>query len=123
MAVSDELFAVIMKQVQGAYTFGFGEGQKDFSTSRGGQTWFDVERLVADRMRRALEAAEAVWEPTHRHIKSGGFYRVLHKGFMEADLSPVVIYTDIVGHVWVRPAAKFDDGRFEPLPAPLKETE
>lgn len=51
------------------------------------------------------------WEPTHRHRK-GGEYRILKRGKMEADLSPVVIYEAQDGTVWVRPEAEFDDGRF-----------
>lgn len=64
------------------------------------------------------------WAPTHQH-KKGGLYRVLTHGVLEADHTPVVIYDDVAGQVWVRPVSEFDDGRFRPLvpatdpPAPL----
>ncbi|MFO0271332.1 MAG: DUF1653 domain-containing protein [Gemmatimonadota bacterium] len=57
-------------------------------------------------------------ETLYRHYK-GGIYRVLHRGEIEADLTPAVIYQAIdTGRVWVRPAAEFDDGRFTPVPRP-----
>lgn len=51
------------------------------------------------------------WKPTHRHRK-GGLYRVVASGVWEADRSPVVIYDDEEGQVWVRPTEEFEDGRF-----------
>ena len=54
------------------------------------------------------------WRPTHRHHK-GGLYRVLLDGIWEPDRSPVVIYEDETGQIWVRPEAEFHDGRFEAL--------
>lgn len=54
----------------------------------------------------------ADWAPTHRHRK-GGLYRVVTYGTLEADRSPVVIYDDADGTVWVRPTQEFEDGRFE----------
>ena len=54
------------------------------------------------------------WMPTHRHRK-GGLYRVLGGAIWEPDRSPVVIYDDAQGNVWVRPRETFEDGRFEPL--------
>jgi hypothetical protein len=55
--------------------------------------------------------------PTHRHLKSGGLYRVITRGHMEADYpaTAVVVYDDAEGRVFVRPAGEFDDGRFEPV--------
>jgi len=61
------------------------------------------------------------WRPTHQHRK-GGLYRVITRAELEADLSPVVVYDDANGRVWVRPAAEFDDGRFAPLPTPPAPT-
>ena len=57
------------------------------------------------------------YQPTHRHVKTGGLYRELHRGFLEKDLTPVVIYQSSDGRVWVRPEAEFDDGRFEKFEA------
>lgn len=54
------------------------------------------------------------WAPTHQH-KKGGLYRVLGDAIWEPERTPVVIYDDADGTVWVRPAAEFDDGRFTPL--------
>lgn len=52
----------------------------------------------------------------YRHIKSGGRYRLIARGHLEADLTPVTIYAaETDGTVWVRPTAEFDDGRFEPI--------
>ena len=59
------------------------------------------------------------WAPTHRHRK-GGLYRRLGEAVLEADHSPVVIYDDIEGQVWVRDKAGFEDGRFTPVTAPRK---
>lgn len=56
----------------------------------------------------------AAWAPTHRHRK-GGLYRELARGTNESDRSPVVIYDDDSGTIWVRPVIEFDDGRFTPL--------
>jgi len=57
---------------------------------------------------------ETPWTPTHRH-KKGGLYRLIGRGIAEADRSPVAIYDDAEGTVWVRASAEFDDGRFTPL--------
>ena len=64
--------------------------------------------------------ARAGWRATHRHAK-GGLYRLLCYGVAEADRSPVAIYDDAVGTVWVRAAAEFDDGRFTPLDTPATD--
>ena len=56
----------------------------------------------------------ADWVPTHRHRK-GGLYRFISHGILETDRSPVVIYDDAQGTVWVRPTSEFEDGRFEVL--------
>lgn len=58
--------------------------------------------------------ARAGWVATHQHRK-GGYYRLISYGTNEADRTPVAIYDDAVGTVWVRPSAEFDDGRFAPL--------
>ncbi len=49
-----------------------------------------------------------------RHRKSGGLYKVLAVGRIEATLAPCVIYqAEAGGDVWVRPYDEFTDGRFE----------
>lgn len=67
--------------------------------------------------------------PTHRHRKSGGFYRLLGVGKMQAeqwfdeieltvDMAEVAIYQSLEDQsMWVRPLAEFNDGRFEDLRA------
>lgn len=57
------------------------------------------------------------WTATHRHRK-GGLYRRLGDAVWEPDRSPVVIYDDADGNVWVRPKDSFEDGRFTALSAP-----
>lgn len=55
-------------------------------------------------------------EPTHRHLKTGGLYRIIGEARIEADLSPVTVYVSAKSEMWVRPTAEFNDGRFERLP-------
>lgn len=69
-------------------------------------------------LRRLFQAKKVVapWAATHRHRK-GGLYRLLHEGINEPDRSPVAIYDDADGTIWVRPWAEFHDGRFTPIAA------
>jgi hypothetical protein len=51
-----------------------------------------------------------------RHVKTGGMYRVIAIGRLEATLEPVVIYRDATADdppVWVRPLSEWVDGRFQ----------
>lgn len=72
------------------------------------------EREREDLQRFGPQRGRPAWEATHLHRK-GGLYRELHRGLLEADVTPVVIYEDRHGNVWVRPAREFDDGRFVKL--------
>lgn len=55
------------------------------------------------------------WVATHRH-KKGGLYRLLGYATAEADRTPVAIYDDAEGKVWVRAANEFEEpGRFTKL--------
>lgn len=50
------------------------------------------------------------------HHKTGGVYKILHQGLLEADAKTLmVIYTDHPNNtnVWVRPFDEFFDGRFQ----------
>ena len=52
-----------------------------------------------------------------KHVKTGGIYRIVGSGRMEADGEAGVKYimyrnTD-TGLTWIRPAREFFDGRFE----------
>ena len=61
--------------------------------------------------------ADKGWRPTHRHVRSGGYYQVIERAkditneHGEAGVD-VVIYRGVGGHTWVRRASEFDDGRF-----------
>lgn len=49
----------------------------------------------------------------YRHVKSGGLYRLLSLGLLEATLEPMVVYQNIkTCEVWIRPQSEFFDGRF-----------
>jgi hypothetical protein len=65
----------------------------------------------------AGDVATRAWQPTHRHVKSGGEYRLIGKGFLEASAliitTEMAIYVNQGGDFWVRPLAEFEDGRFE----------
>lgn len=51
-----------------------------------------------------------------RHVKTGGIYRVICGGRLEADLTRIVVYqSEQTGETWVRPRSEFTDGRFEPV--------
>jgi len=49
-----------------------------------------------------------------KHVKSGGFYRVLSNNVLnEADKTKMVVYLSLQdGVIWVRPSSEFNDGRF-----------
>lgn len=69
---------------------------------------------------RVLGGTQQTAEPVAwKHVRTGGLYRILAEGKMEADGSNVVVYQGIAtGLVWVRPMAEFHDGRFERVAAP-----
>lgn len=48
-----------------------------------------------------------------RHVKTGGLYRLLRVGKLEACQTPVAVYVGVDAAVWVRPCNEFFDGRFE----------
>lgn len=54
-----------------------------------------------------------------RHKKSGGLYRVICRGQLQAsgvlkDYEEMVVYQSVEsGYCWVRSVAEFDDGRFK----------
>ena len=83
----------------------------------------DQFNMAANVIDRLLASRAGGWRPTHQHYK-GGLYRVVARGRIEADLSPVVIYDNDAGETWVRPVDDFDQTdpfvRFAPLP-PLPE--
>ena len=49
-----------------------------------------------------------------RHIKTGGFYKVLLLANVEATLEPAYVYESMQSHdFWIRPKMEMEDGRFE----------
>lgn len=51
------------------------------------------------------------------HKKTGGVYRLIGAGNMEADMKAVAVYTDHPNNerIWVRPHLEFFDGRFQEM--------
>lgn len=49
---------------------------------------------------------------THMHLNSRDMYEVMADGFMERDMSNVVIYRNEDNVYFVRPSSEFYDGRF-----------
>ena len=49
-----------------------------------------------------------------RHVKTGGFYKVVLLANVEANLEPAYVYESLQSHdFWIRPKAEMEDGRFE----------
>jgi len=49
-----------------------------------------------------------------RHIKTGGFYKVVLLANIEANLAPAYVYESLQSHdFWIRPKSEMEDGRFE----------
>jgi len=48
-----------------------------------------------------------------RHLKTGGFYRVIGLAKIEATLEDVYVYEAVSNNtLWIRPKAEMEDGRF-----------
>ncbi|WP_114652381.1 hypothetical protein [Polynucleobacter necessarius] len=53
-----------------------------------------------------------------RHIKTGGFYKVVLLANVEANLEPAYVYESLQSHdFWIRPKTEMEDGRFELIDA------
>jgi uncharacterized coiled-coil protein SlyX len=49
-----------------------------------------------------------------RHLKTGGFYKIVLLANIEATLEPAYVYESMQTHdFWIRPKAEMEDGRFE----------
>jgi len=49
-----------------------------------------------------------------KHVKTGGFYKVVFLANIEASLEPAYVYESMQSHdFWIRPKAEMEDGRFE----------
>lgn len=87
----------------------------------------DAMVIWTDAGRSALSLPDAGWRPTHRHLKRGTSYQLVTYGRLQTekpigDDEVLVIYRAEDGRVWARPVDEFNDGRFEPLPAPPQGT-
>jgi hypothetical protein len=50
-----------------------------------------------------------------KHLKTGGYYRILHLAKIEASLEDVYVYEALSNHtIWIRPQLEMQDGRFVP---------
>jgi hypothetical protein len=48
-----------------------------------------------------------------QHVKTGGFYRILHLAKIEATLEDAYVYEALINHtIWIRPKLEMEDGRF-----------
>ena len=59
---------------------------------------------------------EGLFKPGSRlkHLKTGGFYKVVLLANIEASLEPAYVYESMQSHdFWIRPKAEMEDGRFE----------
>lgn len=62
------------------------------------------------------DADDGLFKPGNklRHIKTGGFYKVVLLANIEASLDPAYVYESLQSHdFWIRPKAEMEDGRFE----------
>ena len=49
-----------------------------------------------------------------KHLKTGGFYKVILLANIEASLEPAYVYESMQSHdFWIRPKVEMEDGRFE----------
>ncbi|MFZ4379810.1 MAG: hypothetical protein ACOYN1_08645 [Polynucleobacter sp.] len=49
-----------------------------------------------------------------KHVKTGGFYKVVFLANVEATQEPAYVYESLQSHdFWIRPQAEMEDGRFE----------
>ena len=54
-----------------------------------------------------------------RHLKTGGFYKVVLLANVEANLEPAYVYESMQTHdFWIRPKSEMEDGRFELIKTP-----
>ena len=71
-------------------------------------------------MPKMADADDGLFKPGSklRHIKTGGFYKVVLLANVEANLEPAYVYESLQSNnFWIRPKAEMEDGRFELLDA------
>jgi hypothetical protein len=62
------------------------------------------------------DANDGLFKPGNklRHVKTGGFYKVVLLANVEANLEPAYVYESLQSHdFWIRPKVEMEDGRFE----------
>ena len=62
------------------------------------------------------DADDGLFKPGSKlkHIKTGGFYKVVLLANVEANLEPAYVYESLQSHdFWIRPKAEMEDGLFE----------
>ncbi len=62
------------------------------------------------------DADDGIFKPGSKlkHIKTGGFYKVVLLANIESNLEPAYVYESLQSHdFWIRPKAEMEDGRFE----------
>lgn len=85
--------------------------------------WIDSD---AAKIRAALQQApDALWQPTHRHVRRGSLYQKIGNAQLQidkprqfSDYAYMIVYRGEDGFLWVRPVDEFIDGRFAELPTP-----
>ena len=68
------------------------------------------------KMLKMVDADDGLFKPGSklRHIKTGGFYKVILLANVEANLEPAYVYESLQSNdFWIRPKAEMEDGRFE----------
>jgi hypothetical protein len=68
------------------------------------------------KMPKMADADDGLFKPGNklRHIKTGGFYKVVLLANVEANLEPAYVYESLQSNdFWIRPKAEMEDGRFE----------
>lgn len=70
-----------------------------------------------------LLSAAQEFRPTHRHVKTGGLYRVTESGRLEVtgdDAYELICYENEKGETFAQRADRFRDGRFQVLMEAVK---
>ena len=76
-----------------------------------------LRKYIVDMTKPKMAAPDTgLFKPGSRlkHLKTGGFYKVVLLANIEASLEPAYVYESMQSHdFWIRPKAEMEDGRFE----------
>jgi hypothetical protein len=76
-----------------------------------------LRKYIVDMTKPKMAAPDAgLFKPGSRlkHLKTGGFYKVVLLANIEASLEPAYVYESMQSHdFWIRSKAEMEDGRFE----------